>query len=119
MKPALRGIFLTSEDPARTASFYRDIAMLELEQIGDAGEYVYWKIEIAGVQLAIHGAEQFSEYTHPPCAESNLTHLYFNIESQSQFLEHLRTLGLAPYATDDVVVTVEDPDGRKVLFGTA
>lgn len=23
------------------------------------------------------------------------------------------------YATDDVVVTVEDPDGRKVMFGTA
>ena len=31
----------------------------------------------------------------------------------------LEQLGIEPYSVDDVVVTVTDPDGRKVLFGTA
>jgi hypothetical protein len=50
---------------------------------------------------------------------SSLTHLYFSIEDQVRFLAHLESLGLAPHAADQVVVTVVDPDGRKVLFGTA
>ena len=36
-----------------------------------------------------------------------------------QLLAHLASLGVAPCSTDDVVVTVVDPDGRKVMFGTA
>lgn len=119
MNLLLRGIFLTSEDPARTARFYREVARLELEQSGDANTYVYWKADSGGVQLAIHNARQFAEYAHPACSESNQTHLYFKVENQSKFLEHLRAVGIGPYATDGVVVTVEDPDGRKVLFGTA
>jgi hypothetical protein len=119
MNPRLRGIFITSEDPARTARFYREVAKLELEQIGDAATYVYWRVDRDGMQFAIHDARQFSNYTHPARIESNLTHLYFQIEDQSLFLKHLSTLGHEPYATDDVVVTVEDPDGRKVMFGTA
>ena len=31
----------------------------------------------------------------------------------------LRDTEVEPYSVDDVVVTVTDPDGRKVLFGTA
>ena len=119
MNPVLRGIFLTSADPATTAKFYRDVAKLALEQVGDAATYVYWKVDRGGTQFAIHDARQFATYTHPARAESNLTHLYFKIEDQSHFLAHLRSLGMEPYASDDVVITVEDPDGRKVLFGTA
>lgn len=119
MNPVLRGIFLTSEDPATTAKFYRDIAKLELEQVGDATTCVYWKVDGGGMQLAIHDARQFAKYTHPSRPESNLTHLYFKIEDQSHFLAHLRSLRMEPYASDDVVTTVEDPDGRKVMFGTA
>jgi C4-dicarboxylate-specific signal transduction histidine kinase len=78
MSPALRGIFLTSKEPELTAKFYRDVAGLELEQIGDSEEYVYWKVDKAGLQA----------------------------------------LRITPYATDDDVVTVADPDGRKVMFGT-
>ena len=115
----LRGIFLTSADPQRTARFYRDIAGLNLEQIGPPGGYQYWKIDDGSMQLAIHAADSFSDYTHPPVAGSNLTHLYFKIPDQAAFLEHLRTQQVTPYNTDDVVVTVIDPDGRKVMFGTA
>ena len=119
MNPLLRGIFLTSDDPASTARFYREVARLELEQIGDGSTYVYWKVDMDGLQLAIHDARRFAHYTHPANSQSNLTHLYFKIESQQQFLEHLKTFGIEPHAIDDVVVTVEDPDGRKVMFGTA
>ena len=119
MNPQLRGIFMTSEDPAKTARFYGEVAGLDLEQIGDPATYVYWKLDRDGMQLAIHDARQFADYSHPARCESNLTHLYFKIDDQQQFLAHLRTLGIEPYATDDVVVTVEDPDGRKVMFGTA
>jgi hypothetical protein len=119
MNPVLRGIFLTSEEPRATAKFYQDVARLELEQVGSAGSYVYWKADRVGLQLAIHDAGQFAEYTHPACPDSNLTHLYFKIENKEHFLKHLSAIGVTPYSTDDVVVTVVDPDGRKVMFGTA
>lgn len=34
------------------------------------------------------------------------------------FIGHLGGLAIEPLAADDVVVTVADPDGRKVMFGT-
>jgi hypothetical protein len=43
MKTKLRGIFLTSEHPDKTTALYRDVAGLELEQVGDPSTYVYWK----------------------------------------------------------------------------
>lgn len=72
-----------------------------------------------GVQIAIHDAKSFSDYTHPAYSESNLTHLYFKIERLEEFLNHLNEMGIEPFSTDDVVATVLDPDGRKVMFGTA
>ncbi len=114
----LRGIFLTSETPAKTAQFYQEVAGLEIKQVGDKA-YSYWKIDKGGVQLAIHSAKEFSSYTFPTNSQSNLTHLYFKIDTQAAFLDRLEALGIKPYAVDEVVVTVEDPDGRKVMFGTA
>ncbi|HVK81802.1 MAG TPA: VOC family protein [Verrucomicrobiae bacterium] len=119
MKPTLRGIFLTSENAAETAQFYREVAGMELEEIGDASSYVYWKVDKDGLQLAIHDATAFSHYTSPACKESNTTHLYFHIASQDAFLAHLAAQGITPYLQDEVVITVIDPDGRKVMFGTA
>lgn len=119
MKSTFRGVFLTSEDPACTARFYQDIARLELEVVGREGAYQYWKIDRDGVQLAVHDAKAFAEYTFPVCAESNVTHLYFKIHSIAEFLAHLTAHGIEPCCSDDVVVTVQDPDGRKVMFGTA
>jgi len=113
----LRGIFLTSADPAATARFYRDVAGLDLEEIGDG--YRYWKLDRDGMQLAIHDAEAFADYAHPPLAGSNLTHLYFKIDDQAAFIARLQGLGVTPFAVDAVVVTLTDPDGRKVMFGTA
>jgi hypothetical protein len=34
-------------------------------------------------------------------------------------LERLATAGIMPHSVDEVVVTVADPDGRLVMFGTA
>jgi hypothetical protein len=119
MTPILRGIFLTSEHPERTAEFYRDIAGLPLERVGDPATYCYWKLDRNEFQIAIHGAREFAAYAYPCRPESNVTHLYFKIESQPQFLERLEQLGIVPTATDEIVVTVADPDGRMVLFGTA
>jgi hypothetical protein len=119
MTPTLRGIFLTSDTPAETARFYREVANLGLEQIGTAPGYVYWRVDRDQFQLAIHDAKLFATYAHPPVPHSNLTHLYFKIESQSEFLEHLKSRRIEPFAIDEVVVTVTDPDGRKVMFGLA
>jgi len=115
----MRGVFLTSDEPARTARFYRDVAELPLDEIGSASGYVYWKFDDGRMQFAIHDAKAFADYAFPPSADSNLTHLYFHVPDQMQFLQHLRILDIVPHAVDDVVVTVVDPDGRKVLFGTA
>ena len=119
MRVSLRGVFLTSEHPAATADFYKRVALLPLEKIGKEGEYVYWRIDDGNVQLAIHDAEKFSAYTHPAEAKSNVTHLYFRLDDRENFLSHLQTQNIAPHSLDDVVVTVIDPDGRKVMFGTA
>jgi hypothetical protein len=119
MKAVLRGIFLTSENPEATARFYQKIAGLEIEPVGGSGGYIYWKADKNGLQLAIHDAAKFAQYTNPPRPDSNLTHLYFKIENQKQFLGELKALGITPYVADDVVITLTDPDGRKVMFGTA
>ena len=114
----LRGIFLTSE-PESCARFYIDVAGLALERVGTEGVYVYWKVDRDGLQLAIHDAKAFSAYTHPAVRASNATHLYFKIADQAAFVEHLAVLSIEPALIDDVVVTVADPDGRMVMFGTA
>ena len=118
MRTNFRGVFLTSDHPAQTAKFYLDVAGLELEQVGGGG-YVYWRVDINGVQLAIHEAQKFADHAHPPRPESNVTHLYFKVDSQEKFLDHLAKLKVRPKSTDEVVVTVIDPDGRNVMFGTA
>jgi hypothetical protein len=115
----LRSVFLTSENPEATARFYEQIAQLPMEKAGAEGGHVYWRLDRDGMQLAIHDAKAFADYAHPTLPNSNLTHLYFSIEDQVSFLAHLASFGLVPHATDDIVVTVVDPDGRKVLFGTA
>lgn len=119
MNSTLRGVFLTSKEPCKTAEFYERVAMLSLEMVGVEGEYVYWKIDNNGMQLAIHEAKAFADYSFPPNPQSNLTHLYFKIENQDEFLAHLQKLGVVPFAVDEITVTVIDPDGRKVMFGTA
>jgi hypothetical protein len=119
MKTVLRSVFLTSEHPLTTAEFFSHVAGLPLEQVGSTGEYVYWRLDRNGMQLAIHDAAAFADYSHPALPGSNLTHLYFTIKDVQAFLTHLRGLGIEPYSVDDIVVTVVDPDGRKVMFGTA
>jgi hypothetical protein len=114
-----RGVFLTSDKPEATAKFYEQVAALPLETVGTPGDYIYWRLDRDGIQLAIHDAKAFADYAYPPCSGANLTHLYFKIADQSAFLVHLQSLELQPLSVDDVVVTVTDPDGRRVMFGTA
>ena len=119
MRAKFRGVFLTSQSPSATAQFYQQVTMLPLERIEVETDYAYWRMDSNGVQFAIHDAKRFADYAYPAVSNSNLTHLYFKIDDQAAFLKHLEALGLRHYAIDDVVVTVVDPDGRKVLFGTA
>lgn len=118
MDSTFRGVFLTCTDTEATAAFYRDLAGLPFETAGN-GEYTYFVFDADGVQIALHGAEAFADYAFPPVPESNLTHLYFRIPDQQKFLERVQHAGAPLIEVDDVVVTVEDPDGRKVMFGTA
>jgi hypothetical protein len=113
----LTGIFLTSEHVETTAQFYERIACVSLERVVQ-GDYAYYKATRSGIQLAIHDAKAFAKHAYPAQASSNLTHLYFQIADQARFLQYLEAAGLKPFATDDVTVTVVDPDGREVLFGT-
>ena len=118
MTTSFRGVFLTSSNAEATATFYRDVAGIPLEAI-TAGDYTYWRLDHDGMQIAIHDAQAFAEYAYPPEPGSNLTHLYFTIDDRGAFLNHVRELHVEVVAQDDVVVTVLDPDGRKVMFGTA
>lgn len=40
MQTAFRGVFLTSRNPEATAKFYRDVAYLPLETVGEPDSYV-------------------------------------------------------------------------------
>lgn len=113
-----RGIFLTSDAPLETAQFSTEIAGVKLEEVSGGG-YTYWKFDEGPTQLAIHEASSFAEYAHPANLESNLTHLYFKVASKDDFLRHLKSFNLSPHTVDEFNVIVLDPDGRKVLFGTA
>lgn len=119
MQATFRGVFLTSEKPEVTATWYQQVAALPLERVGAPGEYNYWRLDRGGIQLAIHDAKAFADYAYPSLAASNLTHLYFKIDDQVAFLAHLAQLDCQPVAVDEVTVTVADPDGRRVMFGTA
>jgi len=119
MRTEFRGVFPTSQSPSATAQFYQQVTTLPLERIEVEADYAYWRMDSNGIQLAIHDAKRFADYAYPAVSNSNLTHLYFKIDNQTAFLKHLEALELRPYAIDEVVVTVVDPDGRKVLFGTA
>ena len=92
MESTFRGVFLTCTDAEATAAFYRKIAGLPLTTEGDE-EYSYFVVEAGGVQLALHSAEAFADYAFPPVAESNLTHLYFRIPDQAEFLERIKNAG--------------------------
>ena len=119
MKVNLRGVFLTSEKFEETSRFYREVVGIPLEMVGNKGEYVYQRHDHNDMQIAIHDSAAFADYTHMPLAESNLTHVYFKIDDQKTFLAKLENMGISPFNVDDVVVTVIDPDGRKVMVGTA
>lgn len=118
MESKFRGVFLTCEDAEATADFYREVAGVPLQAVG-SDEYTYWMLDMDGVQIALHDAKAFADYSFPPTPESNLTHLYFRIPDLQAFLSHVKRVGASLIEVDDVVVTVEDPDGRKVMFGTA
>lgn len=118
MESTFRGVFLTCADAEVTAEFYRVVAGVPLEAVS-SDEYTYWMLDADGLQIALHDARAFADYSFPPNPESNLTHLYFRIPDLQAFLDHVKKVGAALIDVDDVVVTVEDPDGRKVMFGTA
>ena len=90
-----------------------------LEEVGSADGYRYWKCDDGHMQIAIHDAHAFADYAFPPRAGSNLTHMYFHIADHAAFLEHLQSQQIEPIAIDAIVITLVDPDGRTVLFGTA
>lgn len=119
METKFRAVFLTSDKPEATARFYEQVAVLPLETVGTPGGYVYWCLDRDGIQLAIHEAGAFADYAYPPLAGSNLAHLYFKVEDREAFLAHLERLHVQPVAIDEVTVMVADPNGRKVMFGTA
>lgn len=119
MQIHLRSIFLTSETPATTAQFYERVALTRWEIVGNEDTYRYWRVDDGAMQIALHDAKLFSNGSFPAVRASNTTHLYFKIDDQSAFLKHLAALDVQPWTIDEVVVTVEDPDGRKVMFGTA
>jgi hypothetical protein len=111
--------FLNGRRPGSNCTVLCRGCALKLEQVGEDGGYRYWKLDDGDFQIAIHDAKSFSAYTYPAFNESNVTHLYFNIESQAAFINRLNGMSIEPYTANDVVITVVDPDGRKVTFATA
>ncbi|MGC3956374.1 MAG: hypothetical protein QM804_19400 [Propionicimonas sp.] len=105
-------MFLTSTDPAAAARFYREVAGLPLEEVGEGG-YTYWRLDRDGMQLAIHDAQAFAGYAYPPEPGFQPHPPVLHDRGPQRFRHPPGRSGIEPSATDDVVVTVVDPDGRR------
>lgn len=112
-----RSVVLTSANPEYASLFYQFVVGLEFEAVHSHCERVAWTTECGGVEFTIHHADALPSYASPPFRRSNLTHLYFKLADRGAFLERLERLGICPVLVDEHWITVEDPDGRLVIFG--
>jgi catechol 2,3-dioxygenase-like lactoylglutathione lyase family enzyme len=118
---ALSVVLLLSDDPARTASFYRDVLGLPLIEEEHGGRHPHFACQAAGLYFTIQHTGDFVA-SHPGTGPDSLQ-LCFSVPSMDAFLKHLNDTNVAPVHParpfeHTVFVTLRDPDGRALRVMT-
>jgi catechol 2,3-dioxygenase-like lactoylglutathione lyase family enzyme len=115
-----KSIVLTSQNPDKTAAFYRDLFGIPLEEEQHRGTDRHFACRVGDLHFAIHPREGFWLPTSS-AAEAG-TIVSFNVEDLDALVSHLAARGVEITARNTIgpmsFIAVRDPDGRHVCCGT-
>lgn len=116
-----KSVVLTSEAPDATATFYRDVIGLPLEEERHRGTARHWACQVGSLHFAIHERKSFWLPT-VSSAEPPGTVVSFTTDDLEGLLARLSAHQVEVVARTKIgpmsFVAVRDPDGRNVCFGT-
>lgn len=118
---ALAVVLLLSDNPDRTAAFYRDVIGLPLVAEEHGGRHRHYGGTTGSIYFTIQYA---SDFAGTPSHGPDSMQLCFTVPSMDDFLQHLLTLQLVPLHPPQpfehtTFVTLRDPDGRTLRVMTA
>ena len=116
-----KSIVLTSRTPDATATFYRDVLELPLEEERHRGTVRHWACQVGSLHFAIHDLETFWLPSQVG-GEAPPTVVSFTVDDLETLAARLAERGVPIEARTRIgpmsFLAVRDPDGRHVCFGT-
>lgn len=118
---ALSVLLLLTNDPARTASFYRDVLGLPLREERHDGRHSHYACRLGSVYFTIQAAADLYGDNPPRIGDS--IQPCFTVASIDAFLKQLEQRQIQPLHPPQpfehtTFVTLRDPDGRSVRVMT-
>ena len=118
---AFKSVVLTSDDPEKTAAFYRDALGLPLEEERHRGTLRHWAGMVGEMHLAVHPREGFWLPTSPK-SDATGTIVSFTVGELGPIEARLAENRIEILARTKIgpmsFIAVRDPDGRHVCLGT-
>lgn len=113
----LSAVLITSHDPKRLATFYRDILCVPLEEEKHGDTELHYGCELGDLHFAIHPVENFG-CEAPGVGAIKLAFEVFDIQS---FVAHLKSKNIdvlyPPKKMGPMLITaLRDPDGNYIEF---
>jgi predicted enzyme related to lactoylglutathione lyase len=113
----LSAVLIVSENPARLASFYREVVGIRLTDEAHGGSLPHYGCALGDVHFAIHPVETFPDRRHGVGAVK----LALNIFDINALVERLESNGVKllypPHDTGFFLTTaINDPDGNFIEF---
>jgi catechol 2,3-dioxygenase-like lactoylglutathione lyase family enzyme len=114
-------VLLLSQDTGRTASFYRDVLGLPLEEEEHGGRHRHYACRLGSLYFTIQYAGDVG--AAEPDAKHDSLQLCFTVADMAVFLDNLRSHPAQPLHPprqfeQTVFTTLRDPDGRAVRVMT-
>jgi len=112
----LSGVLLVSKDPARLASFYRDVLEIPIAEEHHEGTLPHYGGTLGEIHFAIHPIEDFPEHRDHGVGAVKLAFTVFDIEAQVAKLARHGVELLYPIKDTGFFLStaVRDPDGNFV-----
>jgi catechol 2,3-dioxygenase-like lactoylglutathione lyase family enzyme len=114
-------VLLLSDDPSRTAAFYRDILGLELIAEEHGGRHPHYACVLGSLYFTIQYANDFAG--SPPSHGPDSMQMCFTVADMDAFRAHVKEHGVTPLHPPrpfehTVFTTLRDPDGRTLRVMT-
>ena len=113
----LSGVILVSENPARLASFYREILGLSLQEEAHGDGLPHWGCELGDVHFAIHDVADYPEDKATGVGAVKLAFMVFDLMGLTQWLAAQGVELCYPptsLGSESLATAVHDPDGNLV-----